>query len=336
MGCISAAVDDLAGSLLMVAVEGVTLTDDEKTFLRDMRPAGVTLFRRNLSDDIKQIQTLISDIQGTQGHKAPLFIAVDQEGGRVSRLSMVPDYGPAKGLFPGTSASTLSDKEAYGRRLGEALLDLGFNVNFAPVLDILTNENNLAIGDRVFGADPEVVRLRAGAFLGGLQGSGILGCLKHFPGQGDAGGDTHKSSIVIEVSRDQLIAREWVPFMGLLDKCSLIMASHCIYPALSLKPASLSKEILVDLLQKELGYKGLVVSDDMNMAALPQDGLAWQEAIVDSVMAGNDLILVCQGLERCQLALLSLRSKIVKHDSFRDLVAMKAKKIMAVRTNLPK
>lgn len=295
---------EAVGTPLMLAVDGEALSQREDDLFRRVQPSGVTLFKRNLSSDPEQIIALTKALQATRAKGAPpLIIAIDQEGGRVARLKApFPDEGPAMNLAKGTSQSALLEIEAYGERVGEALLLLGINVNFAPVVDILTHPDNHAIGDRAFGCSQEEVSCRAGAYLRGLQKSGVWGCLKHFPGQGDAHGDTHEKGVVISWSKPQLMAREVEPFRELLPEAKLVMVSHCVYPAFSDRPASLAKEVVGDLLIGELGFQGLVVSDDMNMKALPQGLGEWQEALLEAFLAGNHLLLVCQGFERCETA----------------------------------
>ena len=325
----------LASSLLMAALEGPSLTDKERECFKRVRPAGVTLFKRNLAQSPSQIRSLIKDIQATRAKGAPpLLIAIDQEGGRVSRLSDVVDLGPPMELFPGVSEGSLSSLKDYGFKLGSALKELGINLNFAPVLDVLSRESNLAIGDRSFSRDPKEAHLRAGAFLHGMQKAGIYGCLKHFPGQGDAPGDTHLDSFSIDASWETLQNRELVPFMALLKDCPFVMSSHCVYESLSDKPASLSKEVLKDLLRDRLGYEGLVVSDDMNMKAIPQSSEGFSQAISSSVLAGNDLILVCQGLSRIEMAAEALCALAQREPLFQEIVTQKAAKILAIRKTL--
>lgn len=329
----------LAGSLLVVALDGPHLSSAERQMLQEMRPAGVTLFSRNFSKNISEIATLNRDIQrtGSQGDP-PLFICVDQEGGRVSRLrgfTEIPDLGPPLKLFPGTDTQALGELSSYGQSLGKALRKIGINVNFAPVVDILTCADNTAIGDRVFALDGRAVSARAGAFLRGMQAAGIKGCLKHFPGQGDAPHDTHAVSTEIEGTREELLARELQPFIDLMPECPMIMASHCIYPALSRQPASLAPEILQDLLRQELNYKGLILSDDMNMGAIPQNPDQWQEKIVASIAAGADLVLVCQGFEKIRLAHQALQKWLESDLDAQRLVEKKVERILKLRQSLP-
>lgn len=295
------------GSLLLGAIQGTNLSEDEKNFLASHRVSGVTLFRRNLQS-YTQIESLTAQIQACRyAGEPPLIIAVDQEGGRVNRLPQpFPNLGPPLELYPGVDAESLDKLYDYGREVGCELLRLGINVNFAPVVDVLTNPENHGIGDRVFGRSPETVIPRAKAYLRGLEATGVKGCLKHFPGQGDAGEDTHHSETTISAERGLLWDRELQPFRQMVSDVALVMAGHGHYPSLDANDAaSMSAPILKDLLRQELGFDGVVLSDDMNMSAVPQ-GDDWSKALIRSLKAGCDLVLVCEGLDRCQRAVAAL------------------------------
>ncbi len=295
-----------AGAVILAALEGVSLTAEEKACFQQLPPAGFTLFRRNLAPSYADIQTLNTQLQTLKSPSSgPLLIAIDQEGGRVARLrAPFPNLGPA--LHLAGSARTpeaLLEIQNYGFVVATMLRTLGITVNFAPVLDILTREENVAIGDRCFGREAAHVTERAGAFIEGLQSGGVWGCLKHFPGQGDAAADTHESGTRIEASLDLLWSRELQPFVSLMPKSPMVMISHAVYPALDpLRPASLSPLIMQGLLRQQMGYRGLIVSDDMNMKAIDQAREPWCEAIVTAIAAGSDLMLVCRELERYRWA----------------------------------
>ena len=260
---------DAASAVLVAAVEGMVLTSEEERFFREEAPAGVTLFKRNIpQDDYKKLSKLTADLQGTKPTgQPPLVIAIDQEGGRVARIgSPFPNLGPALQLAGGgIDSSSLETIKNYGAAVGAELKHLGVNVDFAPVVDIFTEPSNVAIGDRCFGVTAEQVSLRAGAFMEGLQTDKVFGCLKHFPGQGDARVDTHEGTAIIEASLQTLLTRELEPFRRLLPKSKMVMISHSIFPALCDREASRSQIVIMDWLRTRLGFQGVVVSDDMNM-----------------------------------------------------------------------
>lgn len=295
-----------AASIIVGGIEGTELSSQERDLLRSLPWAGVTLFKRNVSADNGATQSLIKAIKSHLNSSAiPAVIAVDQEGGRVTRMRAAgfPDKGPPLRLAGGGVDSTaIADIEQYGHAVGAALVDLGFNINFAPVLDIDTEPTNSAIGDRCFGKTAESVTVRASAYLHGLEQSGIRGCLKHFPGQGDAKVDTHVGQTDIQLSLVHLHERELKPFAALIPHAAMVMISHPIYSAISPKPASQSTEIIEQLLRRDMGFSGVVVSDDLNMGAVGGTDQEFAKSVVASLAAGCDMLLVCRHATRMMLA----------------------------------
>jgi beta-N-acetylhexosaminidase len=329
---------DAASAVLVAAIEGLALTTEEERFFVEERPAGLTLFRRNIpQDDHLKLSVLCQKLQSMRSsNEAPLVIAVDQEGGRVSRFGPTfPNLGPPQYIEGGRSDSNaLMTLQNYGSKVGQELLAVGVNVDFAPVLDILTNSINHAIGDRVFGVTADDVTARAGAFFLGLESSKVFGCLKHFPGQGDAGFDTHASGAKIDQSFQTLWQREIAPFRALMHKASLVMVSHCQYPVFCDFEASRSRAIIEDLLRGRLGFTGVVVSDDLNMGALPQQIQDWQAALLDSMAAGCDMLLVCRHLERAYAALDALRREAARSPAFSARLELAASRVSAFRRKI--
>jgi len=325
-----------AGAVLVFAADGPQLTADERLFFQEAKPAGVTLFKRNILDPYSDATRLTSEIQDLIGKDLTAIIAIDQEGGRVSRIGGgFPNLGPALGLARGEfDAEAISEIRTYASNVGAALLSVGVNVNFAPVVDILTEPSNTAIGDRVFGTDVEPVCQRAGAFLDGMADVGVAGCLKHFPGQGDAKVDTHFGRALVDLPTKLLYDRELVPYRALAGRAPMIMISHCVYPGFDSVEASRSPRIIGGLLRGEMEYRGVIVSDDMTMGALPQDEKAWQEAIVESLAAGVDMVLVCKGLDRCRLAYEAVRRAEQRSKVLRTRIAEAADAVSELRRQL--
>ncbi|MEI6397553.1 MAG: beta-N-acetylhexosaminidase [Pseudomonadota bacterium] len=326
---------DAASAVVIAAVEGLELTPDEERFFKEESPAGVTLFRRNFpQDNFQNVARLNASLQASRGSGAPpMVIAIDQEGGRVSRIAApFPNLGPAMAIEDGRfDRSALTRLRQYGQDVGRSLRDIGINVDFAPVLDVLTEATNLAIGDRCFGTTPEQVTPRAEAFMSGLHSERVMGCLKHFPGQGDARVDTHQGTAVIDVSLQTLITRELVPFKALATKCPMVMISHSIFPVLDDLEASRSRIIIMDWLRARLGFEGVVVSDDMNMGALPQQIAEWKNVLIDTVAAGCDALLVCRHLDRCYAALDALRAEAKKSPAFSARLDDAARRVTSMR-----
>ncbi|MDH5509113.1 MAG: beta-N-acetylhexosaminidase [Nitrospinota bacterium] len=287
----------MAGQLLVVGFEGMKYTRELGTFFQKVQPGGAILFSRNIRDTT-QTRILVGDIarliEDTTGARA--FICLDQEGGRVSRL-------PGES-FP--TARQLCQKggeeavEASYRAMGEKMAGLGFNVNFAPVLDLDTNPINPIIGDRAFGPDVETVMVMAAAAKRGLDAAGVLSCGKHFPGHGGADKDSHMELPLDMRPLERLLEREVAPFAAWSKaRGPFIMTAHVAYPALdnTMLPATLSKPMITGLLRERLEYQGIVITDDMDMKALT-DNHDDREAALMALGAGCDILLSCHDPSR--------------------------------------
>ena len=324
---------EAAAKVLMIGIEGQELSAEEKEFLKKCRPAGVILFGRNIDQQnhrkLAHLTQEISVLCGCLDENKKVLIGVDQEGGRVARIKGdFPNLGPALQIdFGSTKPDSLERIRNYGLEVGSALLKLGINLNFTPVVDILTEPLNVAIGDRCFGKTPEEVILRAGAYLEGLTKAGVWGCLKHFPGQGHARIDTHVGTANINIDLPTLKTREFLPFLALNPQAPLVMVAHGIYPFLDSKEASRSAKIMKDLLREEMGYNGVIVTDDMLMGAMPQEPEKWTQALVESILSGADLLLVCKGLDRAHLAWTALAEKAKTDPEFYRILKIRAENI---------
>ncbi|MGC8500429.1 MAG: beta-N-acetylhexosaminidase [Leptospirillia bacterium] len=293
-----------AGRLLWVSLPGPELTDSDREFLSVIDPLGVVIFRENVRD-AAQVKALIQEIRSVPG--SPRLIAVDQEGGRVARLSDgVPALPPMRTL----GEKDVRKVEEAGESLGCALLALGFDVDFAPVLDVDSNPKNPIIGDRAFSSDPEEAGTKALAFARGLLQGGILPCGKHFPGHGDTSLDSHVDLPVVLADAALLESRELVPFRMALDQeMPLMMTAHVVYPAWEKEtPATLSRSIVTGILREQMGYRGLVLSDDLLMAAVARRGVV--EAGLSALDAGCDGLLVLKSRSQA-LALHEALGKIL-------------------------
>lgn len=279
------------GQLCMIGFEGPEVTPDLRAWIREFRPGGVILFSRNLVD-AEQIAHLTNELQDITGETS-LLIAIDQEGGRVSRLpSGFTIFPPARRV-----ASSGSTELAYQAAAVTAkeLRAVGINMNMAPVLDVHTNPANPIIGDRAFGTDPEQVGLMGVATIAGLHDHLVLACGKHFPGHGDTTKDSHLELPVVSASRDRLDAMELKPFRYAIHHgLQAMMTAHVHYPSLDpVNPATLSHTILSKLLRQEMGFHGLIFSDDLEMRAI-LDHSSVGDAAVRSMQAGVDILLICK------------------------------------------
>lgn len=267
---------------------------------------GVILFSRNITKR-KQTMALTSGL--LHAERTPLFIAVDEEGGRVARIASNPKMKTT--AFP--TAEEIGEKEDgeytydMGKTIGREIRELGFNVDFAPVADVRTSELNEEIGDRSFGSDPEKVSEHVSAFIQGLDKAGVCSTLKHFPGQGSSNGDTHKESVDIDSSIIILRKNDFVPFQsGIAAGADFVMVSHISVSKVteSAEPASMSELIMETILREELGFQKIIITDAFDMASIVESYTA-AEAALQAVKSGADIILMPQNLEEAYQAVLS-------------------------------
>lgn len=281
------------------------LDEEVRGIIKKYKLGGVILFSENI-DTIPQTVKLIKEIQ--RSSRIPLFIAIDEEGGLVSRLNSSSKMHATK--LPGNAAigKIKEPQLAYevGKILGREVGSLGFNINFAPVADVNTNPDNPVIGERAFGSDPENVAQMVEAMVRGVQDQNVSTVLKHFPGHGDTLLDTHTGEVIIKHNRERLEKIEFVPFKrGIKAGADGIMTAHIKAPHLTKSdmPATLSKEILTGILRKDMKYKGLIITDALEMGAINK---YWNsaEAAVKAFEAGADIILIPASIEEAYCGLL--------------------------------
>jgi beta-N-acetylhexosaminidase len=277
------------GQLLFVGFSGTSVPPDLAARIREGRVGGVVLFRRNIEDPA-QVRALTRELHELAPDDAPLTIALDQEGGRVQRLrDPWTEWPPMRTLGRGR----VEDTAAFARALALELLDAGFDLDFAPVVDVDSNPDNPVIGDRSFGREPAVVARHACAQIEAMQELGVATCAKHFPGHGDTDLDSHLALPRLELERERLDRTELPPFRAAIAAgVASIMTAHVLFPKLDPKrPATLSPEVM-GVLREELGYDGLVVSDDIEMKAVA-DHFDVEARSLGVLRAGVDVILAC-------------------------------------------
>jgi len=284
--------EEKIGQMIIIGFEGPEIDNHVESMIREHRVGGLILFGRNIGDK-NQLTGLTTGLQAiNQDNRLPLFIAVDEEGGRISRLP------PGAPQFP--SNKTLGEQNdpeysfTVGQETGAELATFGFNMNFAPVLDIFSNPQNEVIGDRSFGNNPQIVSRLGLAVMKGLQSKNIISVVKHFPGHGDTHVDSHFGLPVVEHDRARLESFEFVPFKeAIAGGAEAIMTAHIMYPKIEPgKPATMSGEILTGILRHDLGFGGLIITDDLEMGAIVEN-YAVEEAALAAVQAGADVLLVC-------------------------------------------
>lgn len=321
--------DEKIGQMIVAGVEGTSLSDEDRALLRDHGVGGVILYADNI-DSAAQTKSFVNEIKVANPEKElPLFISVDQEGGRVARLK-----GVAK--VPTAAAIGKENDAAYARSIGELLgdqlLSQGFNLDYAPVLDVNSNPDNPVIGDRSFGNSAALVSKLGIAVMQGLESKNIIPVVKHFPGHGDTSVDSHIALPVVNKSLDELNKLELIPFKkAIADGADVVMIAHILLPKLDSEyPSSLSKAVITDLLRSRLGFEGVVMTDDMTMGAIAENyGLG--EASVHSVQAGSDILLVAHGADNAIAAIEAVKQAVADGKISKQRIDESTARIIALK-----
>jgi beta-N-acetylhexosaminidase len=286
--------DDI-GRLLMIGFEGEVLSPDVRDLLLEIRPGGIILFRRNVRGGPRQVARLVRECRDLARKEfgRNLFVAIDQEGGPVHRLEAPFSVLPSQRDM----ARTLSENEVrdLGRISGRELAAAGINVNLAPVMDLSVDAQAIFMAERSFGSDPEKTAAYGQALIDGHGDYNVLTCVKHFPGIGDTRLDPHEELPTVDHSLERLRRLEWYPFKAAIDKgVAAVMTSHVNFPELDPEqPVTFSKKIITGHLRDELGFNGLILTDDLEMGAVVKN-YHLGPAAVSSFLAGADLLLVCR------------------------------------------
>ena len=305
-----------AGRLLFVGLPGTSLDKRRRELLREVRPGGVILFGRNVESG-EQVALLNAQVRDATGGR--VLVGVDQEGGLVDRFREICEPMPAAKSVRLAGRSELARK--FGALSARVLRLMGFNINFAPVLDLGGGNEDNGLRGRTFGDQPGEVSRLAGAYLDGLQNGGVVGCGKHFPGLGGSCVDSHRRLPVIQHTWEEILQRDLVPFLDLMfhrpgERLHSLMVSHAAFPEVSeflqqwfrrtaelpaldqihQLPATISGNVVMRMLRTAFKFDGLVITDDMEMGAVVQT-LSVAEASLRAVEAGSDMVLICESAE---------------------------------------
>ncbi len=291
------------GQLLYIGLPGTVLDADSRALLEEIKPGGVIIFGRNVGE-AQQLREMLDGVRAVIP-VAPL-VGIDQEGGLVDRLRRICTPMPAARTI--RQHGDLAGARALGRITGEVLRLLGINMNFAPVMSIMTEDRDLlsnGLYSRSFGRSPGEVLGYTMVYLRGLQGTGCMGCAKHFPGIGAGEVDSHELMPIIHLTHDDLLAKDLAPYIELFQRednmVRAVMVSHGGFPNIDIQrglagghlvPASINYEIVTRLLREELGYDGLVVTDDLEMGAIAKH-YEIEDAALRAILAGEDMLLIC-------------------------------------------
>lgn len=319
------------GQLLVVGFDGVTLADATRRALARGERAGTIFFRRNLPsmDALRDLSREVDLAMASAGDGLLPIVALDQEGGRVTRLAAPFPVLPPMRVLGRAGAETV---ERAGEIVGRGLAHLGVTMNFAPVLDVDSNPMNPVIGDRAFSSDPRACAELGLAFARGLAQGGVLACGKHFPGHGDTSVDSHLDLPVLTHDRARLDAIELAPFVaacgGGIDS---LMSAHVVCESIDPGvPATLSHRISTDLLRGELGFDGVLFSDDLEMRAIAAKHAPAESAVL-AVRAGCDAVLVCRDESASAAAFDALLAEAERDETFRARIAEAARRVRTLR-----
>jgi beta-N-acetylhexosaminidase len=325
-------ISELCGDLIVAGFPGTSLDDRTRRALQEKRQAGVMLFKRNV-ESVAAVHELSREICAATASGFGPMISVDQEGGRVRRLPEPCVQLPPMRLLGSIGHEGLIRRAAGA--VGAELFALGVNVNFAPVLDVDSNPKNPVIGDRSFSDNPDVVSNLGIAFAQGLQSRGVLACGKHFPGHGDTDQDSHLALPVVAHDRERLEAVELAPFRRAVRTVGAFMTAHVVFEAIDPSlPATLSKLVIQDFVRREMGYDGLVFSDDLEMRALA-DRFTVEESAVQAIRAGCDVLLICEHGDLADRAHAALLAEAERDDSFRARCTEAANRSRGARRRFP-
>ncbi len=289
------------GQLLIAGFDGLELPPELRSLAREFSLGGVILFARNIAEPEQvaelsfQASRLVPDL--------PVWVSVDQEGGRVARLKAPFTEWPPMATLGRSGDVALAER--FARALASELKAVGITLDYAPVLDVNTNPKNPVIGDRALADRADDVARLGVAIVRGLQGEGVAACGKHFPGHGDTSVDSHLELPIVEHPPERLREIEFAPFRAAVAAgVATIMTAHVLVPALDeAHPATLSRRIVAEILRDELGFNGVILSDDLEMKAIASR-YAVPAAAVDAIRAGCDGVLICSGAHGLQAAAL--------------------------------
>lgn len=286
--------EEKVGQLLIVGFPQDTDKETVMKYIDDFKVSGFILFNRNYKD-FDSLYQLVNDLKERNSIKnpLPLFISIDEEGGTVSRLPKGGTHFPDAQLIGKTEDPMLA--QMAGEVIGRELRALGINLNFAPVLDIVSSPENKLLIKRSYGSTAETVSLYGTSFINGLQSAGVIATPKHFPGHGDTKIDSHGKLPVIDIDKDTLQSRELMPFKAAIHAgTDAIMIGHLSFPMLDSSglPATMSGYFLTDILRKELGFKGIAISDDIEMSGYTNEKNSLEESVITSFNAGLDVFII--------------------------------------------
>ena len=315
------------GQLLIMGFDGAEASPRLATMLRELRPGGAILFARNLNT-AAQVYDLLATCE--RALDVPLFRCVDLEGGTVDRLRAIVAHAPSAQAVTRTRKPALWQR--HGKLIGNEIRALGFNVDFAPVFDLERGVSRAVMGSRVVSTDPREVVSYARAFLKGLRAARVLGCGKHFPGLGEGSLDSHDQLPVIEKPWRRVWEEDLFPYRALRRDVPFVMVAHAAFPAITRDrlPASLSRKWMTDILRQKIGYRGLIISDDLEMGGVLSAGTI-EDVARETIRAGADIFLVCRNEDHVEQSYAAVLREAERDAKFARRVRESAARILACK-----
>ncbi len=322
------------GQVLWIGFHGTRASASLLERIAAGRCGSTILFKRNLEIagdliDLDALCRLTGELRRSAPDGTPCTIAVDQEGGLVQRVRAPATVWPPMRAHDRATGDVELLAERVGLAMGRELRALGFDIDFAPVLDVHTNPDNPIIGDRAFGSEPETAARRALAFARGLAMAGVLACGKHFPGHGDTATDSHLELPRVDHSMERMERVELVPFArAAAAGIPMIMTAHVVFSAIEPGvPATLSHAAITGLLRDKLGYRGVIVSDDLDMKAIVDPAAA----AIAAIRAGCDVLLLCNNEQTQDLVEAAMRRELERDSEFRAMIGEAAARVRAMK-----
>ncbi|NMI06273.1 beta-N-acetylhexosaminidase [Paenibacillus sp. SZ31] len=326
----SLTLEEKIGQMILAGVQGTTLDAQAKQMITAQKVGGIIFYANNVSTLDGTAKFVQSIKEANQSNPVPIFMSVDQEGGKVSRMPETVESIPSSRKVGETKDSALA--ETMGQLLARQVQLAGFNVDFAPVLDVNSNPKNPVIGDRSFGSSAELVSRMGIAEMKGLRSEGIIPVVKHFPGHGDTSVDSHLDLPVVNKTEKQLAELEWIPFQAAVkEQVEAVMVAHILFPKLDPDhPASLSDVIIGEHLRGKFKYDGVVITDDLSMGAIAKN-FKLDEAALATVKAGSDILLVAHSYESAKTIFDTLMSAVKSGEISESRIDESVYRILALK-----
>ena len=324
----SMSLDDKIGQLFIVGFDGQLINDEIINLVKNEKVGGLIYFSRNIIDS-NQIVNLNNEIKSIE-NDIPLFVSIDEEGGIVSRVPEEYAKIPSSGYIGEFNDENLSYN--VGRIIAKELKGLGFNMDFAPVLDINSNPNNTVIGERALGNNSDIVSRLGIKTMEGLRDGGIISVVKHFPGHGDTDIDSHYGLPIVTKTLEELNGLEFIPFKNAIDNgADVVMVSSIILSSVESEyPATMSRKVINDILRESLNFEGVIATDDMTMAAITNN-YNLTDAVIKSIDAGSDLVLVCHGYEEILNSISAVKEAVINNILSEDKINKSVYRVLKLK-----